>query len=330
MSPSLTFPLDKLTQVEGRPTPTDVQTLRKELYANAMAIHSNLGGGENGHLGLVMPAAEYLVRAKCSYDAPDHPGTAPTHATGATGPQIKETNRKYLADLEAYALHRAVEAELKKQLLLAVEDFCVKALSDVSFGYANVTVLELMAHLHSEYGAITQDDIEANRATLSTAWNTDDPIEHLWIRISEARNYAAAAGEAISEATAVRLTLAVLETTGAFVSAIEMWRYRPETDYKVKLFTEHFNRANKERLRLITATHGTPRTTGSTGFHEANQATAQQAPTSVYYYCWTHGTTKNPRHTSKTCNDRREGHKEDATAENKQGGSKRPDQRRYK
>jgi hypothetical protein len=38
-------------------------------------------------------------------------------------------------------------------------------------------------------------------------------------------------------------------------------------------------------------------------------------------YCWTHGTTTNLRHTSKSCSRKAEGHKDDATFTNQLGGS---------
>ena len=38
-------------------------------------------------------------------------------------------------------------------------------------------------------------------------------------------------------------------------------------------------------------------------------------------YCWTHGVTKNLRHTSSTCSRKAEGHKDNATLNNRMGGS---------
>ena len=38
-------------------------------------------------------------------------------------------------------------------------------------------------------------------------------------------------------------------------------------------------------------------------------------------YCWSHGFKVTPNHTSKTCTDRKPGHKEAATRENTMGGS---------
>ena len=39
------------------------------------------------------------------------------------------------------------------------------------------------------------------------------------------------------------------------------------------------------------------------------------------FYCWTHGRTRNKNHTSGTCINKKEGHKEDATLDNRKGGS---------
>ena len=38
-------------------------------------------------------------------------------------------------------------------------------------------------------------------------------------------------------------------------------------------------------------------------------------------YCWSHGITKNRRHNSKTCRRKKEGHQDDATLNNRMGGS---------
>ncbi len=71
---SLPFPHLHLTQIDGKPTATTVTQLRKEVYANAPAIHSDGGGGNNGFLGIVMEAPAYLQRAGTAFLLPIHPG----------------------------------------------------------------------------------------------------------------------------------------------------------------------------------------------------------------------------------------------------------------
>ena len=39
------------------------------------------------------------------------------------------------------------------------------------------------------------------------------------------------------------------------------------------------------------------------------------------FYCWTHGRTRNKNHISCSWNNKKEGHQDDATLDNKKGGS---------
>jgi hypothetical protein len=92
---SLTFLHLDLTIIIGKPMYATMRKLQKELYANAKAIPSTHGGGQNGHLALVMTNSEYLVISAVTYDKPVHPGTQPTHQGGATSAQMMEANRLY-------------------------------------------------------------------------------------------------------------------------------------------------------------------------------------------------------------------------------------------
>jgi hypothetical protein len=50
-----------LTKVHGLPTYESLQTLHTELKANAGSVPSTLGGGQNGHLGLLLSALRYTT-----------------------------------------------------------------------------------------------------------------------------------------------------------------------------------------------------------------------------------------------------------------------------
>ena len=86
-----TFPLPELTKMQGKPTNSSIKLLKKELYANARAINSEHGGGAHGHLGLVLPAAQYtLLTGGTFFLLPAHPGPTVVHAPHATAAQITE------------------------------------------------------------------------------------------------------------------------------------------------------------------------------------------------------------------------------------------------
>ena len=58
-----TFEYLDLTRIIGEPTTASLLTLIKEVQANASPVHSDLGGGEDGHLGLVCKPEVYATLA---------------------------------------------------------------------------------------------------------------------------------------------------------------------------------------------------------------------------------------------------------------------------
>jgi hypothetical protein len=315
-----------------------IQHLQRKIYANARAIYSPLGGGNNGHLALVMRDADYLAQTTLPFAIPIHPGDLPIHAAGATNAQITDTNRLYDHRLIQHALYRSVIEELRKQLLAAIPNMYLHTLEDPNFGFLDSTPQILLAHLHTNYGDLTPEEIEDNRASLARPWNPDDPIEDLWSRITDAQRFANRASEAIPDAAAIRLSLAIIEDTGVFTNAIDKWRDKPIADQTLANFRLHFAKENQERLRKLTAR--------TAGYHGANHAAtqpntavtelaaaAQPAPTpsaavkltngTMMYYCWTHGLGKNRNHTSANCHNKDKDHKDAATADNLLGGNDR-------
>ena len=336
---TLMFPHPTLTPIVGKPTHSTLQKMKKQVYANARAVHSTRGGGTNGHLACVMTTQAYFARANVVFDVPTHPGDAPMHTVGMTGNQITETNRQYAHDLSEFRIFTNTAEALKKQILKAIPETYITILEDDDFGYADVTSTDLMVHLNRSYGQITADDIENNRSTLSADWNVDLPIEDLWSRVQEAQRFSreAGAGEAINDATVIRLTLGVFERTGVFETIVEKWRDKAQAQWTMDNFKIHFEAGNKERERKLTAR--------TAGYHGANAACTvitdneepltetaaaammQNRPAHIrlengklMYYCWSHGLGLNQGHTSLNCERQKEGHQVTATADNIMGG----------
>ncbi len=77
-------------------------------------------------------------------------------------------------------MYNNLRAALTSQILSAVNASFLSALEDPNFGFGDVMPLAAMLiHLRSEYGTLTPEELEKNRAALSAPWNLDDPIEDL-------------------------------------------------------------------------------------------------------------------------------------------------------
>jgi len=333
---TVTYPKPILTKIVGKPKYLNLIQLRRELYANARNVCSPDADGNQGHLGVIMPEADYQARGgvAAAYTTPNHPGNPPNVA-GLTSPQVHARLMTYNHRINVYDVHITVRNDLRRMILEAVDEQYLKPLEDANMGYADVAPATMLSHLFTNYGTITQDDIEANRKKLSDTWNPETPIEDIWVRITQVRAFATATGENIPEAAAVRLTLAVFESTGVLTNGIDKWRDKALADQTLANFVTHFTRENKERLRKLTA-----QTAGYQGANAATQPTpAGPTPTPTpptqdqggvrlnnnvtMYYCWTHGLGKNRNHTSCNCNNKGEGHKDEATADNMMGGCDR-------
>jgi hypothetical protein len=266
----IAFPHETLTPLLDRPTGASLQRLQKGLYANARSVHSALGGGDNGHLALVMDDAAYLLRAGAAWADPIHPGLQPAHAHAASQALIVATNRAYDRDVLEFQTCTTMRNLLHKQLLQAVNNTYIAALEECIFGYDDLTPRTITQHLVLTYGTLTIDDLENNRELLAAAWNPDDPIETLWARLKACQDYAASTTEAITDDTAMRLTLRAIETTGVLASDCASWRKKTPADRTLENFKVHFSAANNERCRQLTA--------ATAGYHGAHQANAQPPP----------------------------------------------------
>jgi hypothetical protein len=81
---TIQFLHERFTPIVGVPTAGNIRILTTEVYTNARAIYSVVGDGMNGHLGFVMPPADYLVRTGVAFILHVHPGKQANPPVAAT------------------------------------------------------------------------------------------------------------------------------------------------------------------------------------------------------------------------------------------------------
>ena len=250
-SKSMTYPI--LTPIpEGiDPKITHLETLNMELFTNASCMHSNLGGGHHGHLGLICPAGEYIALPNTiAWVDPVHPGPNPVHLAGATQFQIIEDNRLFKANLEQFQLCKSINNCLKNQLLAAVPDIWTAHMSERRFGYTNTTCALLLADLNNTWGAVTPEDLDTNKAQLEAPWDPTTPFEILKTRVTECQEFALP-HDPISDLEVVRIMVKIMENTGLFEQDLRDWRKLANNLRTLAGFWTYFAAANKERKRIM-------------------------------------------------------------------------------
>ena len=259
-----TFPHETLTPIVGKPTNTTLQLLQRQIYTNARSVPSTRGGGLLGHLAMVLSDDDYLARAGVAFDIPVHPGPPPPPVGAAAAMAIALCLHTEVID--DATLYNNLRAALTAQILNAVNPSFLSALEDPIFGFSDFAPRTMLEHLRGEYGTLTPEELENNRAALSVPWNFDDPIEDLWSKIANIQHVATFGNVPIADITVITLTLvAMIEKTGLLATTTEKFRLCPLNEWTMATFKPEFQLGNKERIRRLTA--------GDAGFNAAFNAT---------------------------------------------------------
>lgn len=249
---TLDFPHKELPKIEGKPTYLSLQSLKAKLIANAVSIHSSRGNGQLGHVQIVIGTAAYNQRANPAggqandWDPPTYPGNLPTIPAGSTAAQISAITSEWQQRSKDFTTYNAVETNLKRMLLEAVDDDYVSSLSDDLFGFANVTTFEILQHLETNYGALDSDALSANLERLNEPWEPAETMEPLWKRTREVQAVADAGNEPISDGQLLIAIRKVLKASGVFELDMRDWDNKPAAQRTWAAFRTFFTAARIE------------------------------------------------------------------------------------
>ena len=95
---------------------------------------------------------------------------------------VREATLQYEDNKTAFKNYSNLEAQLKQQILAAVDHEYLSPLADDTLGFLNITSRAMLEHLHDTYGAINTDDLEKNFERLSAPWDPTTPIKTVFTR----------------------------------------------------------------------------------------------------------------------------------------------------
>jgi hypothetical protein len=190
------FPHPHIPAIAGPPNYETITDITRLLNANAASIHSELGGGNYGHLALTISAASYATLSPVAFVPPANPGTTTIIPPLATAAIISQTVREHDESLRLWHQYNNVNAGLKQQLISSISNIYICTLQDRHTGFANVSTRELIKHLLCAYGNVTPTDLAENDARFKTAYDPSEPIETLYSQLEDAMDYADAGDNA--------------------------------------------------------------------------------------------------------------------------------------
>ena len=244
------FELPTLTKIHDEPTYFHLKELKNELKTNATSVTTDLGGGDHGHLGLILTPAEYAAISAHAYVRPVHPGVL-VIPPGTAQHEVTRLREEHKEQIRLFRETVDVEKALIKQLVAAIEPKYIKNLRNTDSNAINIPLHDVFTHLFTRYGNVNADTLmEIEEKVKTMEYNLVEPLVTVFNEIEELTRLGAAANNPFSDMQQVQLGLRIIKSTNDFEQGIQTWYGRPAAEHTWQNFKTHFEEA-RELLRKI-------------------------------------------------------------------------------
>ena len=189
-----------LTHITDTPTYKHLKQLKDELKANAGSVQWYLGGGNHGHLGLVLSPDECINVSNTPYIRPLYPGPDPPYgATNYKSTTLQERHHKQI-----WLFHEAngVEALLISQLTLAPPAMFLDGFQDTHSNCITALLIDILTHLFLIYGAIPEEELDQREQNpKSRVFDLTQPLLHLYNAVEDIQDLATASNNPYTQNT---------------------------------------------------------------------------------------------------------------------------------
>ena len=142
------FPTKTLPIITDEPGYGNINHMVQLLYGNAVALPTTLGGGQHGHIGLIMTPLLYTTLSPTPYVAPNDPGTSPpVLPNNATVGRRETTRLDHKEALRIFQNNNTMDDVLKTQIIDSIHDPYICEMRNKYTGYLGVTTRDLIDHL---------------------------------------------------------------------------------------------------------------------------------------------------------------------------------------
>ena len=237
------FKIKEATRLTAEPTFKSLTNLQDQLKINAQAIPSVLGGGNHGHLGLVVSPAEYQMITLTPFVRPINPGefVLTQQMNNLAVDQIEFLRQQHNARLALYNQVEQVESALKQFITDSVPQEYLLALRHNVTKKLTGSVSNIMRQLFNTYGNITaQLFMEKQNVLNNHVYDTTKPIDTVFNLAKDYQDYAAAFGNPQPQGTIITTCYNIFRKTGRFNSALQKWNEKPDADKTWDNFKTHF------------------------------------------------------------------------------------------
>eukprot|EP00804_Cyclotella_cryptica_P003006 CCRYP_006011-RA/>CCRYP_006011-RA protein AED:0.39 eAED:0.39 QI:0/0/0/1/1/1/2/0/328 len=165
------------TKIDGQPTDKDMNQLTRELGAMLATVPTTNGGGDHGHIGMILNNTEYTSFSTCSnpFVTPKNPGPFPTNIRTNEVDHLRQLAEHKQLIIE-YETYQGCLQATRTMIIQAIDPEWLAGLHSERLGFTHCTPIELLNHLRSNGAALDDVNIQELISTMDMAWN---PTENL-------------------------------------------------------------------------------------------------------------------------------------------------------
>ncbi|KAL7474037.1 hypothetical protein ACHAW6_000036, partial [Cyclotella cf. meneghiniana] len=196
------------TKIDGQPTDESLNLLIRELTNAAASIPTTLGGGNHGHIGMVVEESEYItfLNGNVTFDAPSNPGAYPTTVDENNAAKREEQVTKHKEQKLVFLTHEAVAHAIRTMIVTCVDEEWLAELRSETMGFNHRTPKEMLEHLRNNGGDLDHLDVT-------------DKIEKRLVKT----------GQTANPTLRLAFALAATEATGDYESPLREWHAKGAT-----------------------------------------------------------------------------------------------------
>ena len=217
-----------VSKIVGQPTNQGIDLLEEELLAIAASITTPLGGGNNGHAGILMDNVDYMATfgVATAFIAPPNPGVYPAGPFPAG--LRKEREAEHEKEIEVYETYLGVAEGLKTLIRQAVDEDYILELRAEKIGYLRVTAKQMLTHLRTRWGSADFVDKCALLNELNSPWNVAEVPSVYFNRVEKATKQLARVNVPWPMEASMNSTLKSFKDCGDYDVPVREWEAKPE------------------------------------------------------------------------------------------------------
>ena len=253
-----------LTPIWGKPISKTLHNIRNKIKANAKSVYSNIGGGEHGHLGLVLTDSQYALISTTTLFYPTHPGPL-IIPYGTTAHTNSNTQIVHTEEVRLFREVTGVEQALVQQIFGTDKEAYLEDIHNRTMNSINDTVVGILKNSQDNYGQLIPHDIlEREDIVKKTIYNPRDSITTLFYAVGEILKLDDITGTSYTQLHSVNTAYIIIHRAGKFGLAICKWNCITELQNTWVRFKQFFCTSHQDLRETYDLT------VEESGMHHAN------------------------------------------------------------